>query len=88
MPLLGSLLDQPSQPLTEALCRRGDPVLGTMPKAGLALGVCHAWPEAEGTGPAAPALLQLFKTTNRPSAILSAAGLDRRLLMPLQHNYR
>lgn len=35
-----------------------------------------------------PALLQLFKATNSSSAVLSAAGLARRRLMLLQHNYR
>lgn len=52
VPFLGSPFDQPSQTLTEALCLQGGPVLGTTPKASLALGVCHAWLEAEGTWPA------------------------------------
>lgn len=45
-------------------------------KASPALGVLDAWLEAEGALPGMPGLLQLSKTTNRPFALSSAAGLS------------
>ena len=53
-------------------------------KASPALGVCPADQSQKELCQARPALLQLFKTTNRPFAILSAAGLYQHLPMILQ----
>lgn len=62
---------------------------GTILKASLALRIGHVWPRRQRElCQARPALLQLFKITNRPSAVLSAAGLYWHHHLLLQHNYR